>query len=143
MEAVLEAAKKFFKEVLYPACFVFTLIIFIFTLMLEADAFQLTGSFTLAGLIQFFAFSLIFSWSNKIYSIPKMSRPKKHLLHYASFLLNVTLSFVILGNRGRLIGTLIVFSLLYLAVFIIYAIVRMICRKITATNKKEYKKLYK
>lgn len=142
-EAVLEAAKKFVKEVLYPACLIFTIVIFIFTVMLESSALEISGSFTIAGLIQFFAFSLIFSWSNKIYSVKKMSRAKKHLLNYAAFLLNVTVSFVILGNRGKLFGTLIVFSLLYLVISLIYAVIRAITKKIGAKGKNEYKKLYK
>lgn len=143
LEAILKAARKFVNEILYPACLIFTIIIIIFTVMLEVDAFQIKGSFTLAGLIQFLVFSLLFSWSNKIYSIPKMSRAKKHLLNYAAFLLNVTVSFVILGNRGGLMGILIVFTILYLTVSIIYALIRSIYRKIASSKNTEYKKLYK
>lgn len=140
----MEEFKKFVREILYPACLIFTLIIFFFSLIFETEVLKLTSSsaYSLIGVIRFFLFSLILSWSRKVFDIPKMSRAKAHFLHYLIFLGNVTVVFVIMGGMTKFIGAIIVFSLLYL----IGALIAAIIRKLTHKNEKpkqEYKRQFK
>lgn len=140
----LEGFKKFVKDILYPACLIFTVIIFFFSLIFETDVLKLTVSstYSLIGVIRFFLFSLILSWSRKVFDIPKISRAKAHFLHYLIFLGNVTVVFVIMGGMTKFIGAIIVFSLLYL----IGTLIEVIIRRLTHKNEKpkqEYKRQFK
>lgn len=140
----MEEFKKFVKDILYPACLIFTLIIFFFSLIFETEVLKLTSSsaYSLIGVIRFFLFSLIMSWSRKIFDIPKISRAKAHFLHYLIFLGNVTVVFVIMGGMTRFFGAIVAFSILYLIGALIAAIIRKLTHK-DVKPKPEYKKQFK
>ncbi len=140
----MEEFKKFVREILYPACLIFTLIIFFFSLIFETEVLKLTSSsaYSLIGVIRFFLFSLILSWSRKVFDIPKISRAKAHFLHYLIFLGNVTVVFVIMGGMTNFLGANIVFSLLYIVGALIAAITRKLTHK-DSKNKTEYKRQFK
>ncbi len=135
-EASLEKIKKFIKDILYPACLVFTLIVFSFSAMYEVMGFSSTSAYSIVGLIQFMLFSLVLCWSREVFKSENMSFSGAHFLHYGIYLINVTVSFTILGQRSSFFADLIAFSLLYA----VGAIIALIVRKITKKHKKAQKK---
>ena len=141
---VLDAFKKFLTKTLYPACLVFTAIVFLSSLLFELTEQPSLYAANLLGLIQFFVFSLILCWSNIVFEDEKMSFVGAHFLHYFIFLFNVVVSFIFIGQRGNLFGTLVAFSFLYLVGALIALIVRKIVKK-THPKKKDiqYKKQFK
>ena len=94
-------------------------------------------------MIEFFVFSLLLCWSNVIFADDKMSFAGAHFLHYFVFLINVTISFIFIGQRGNLVGTLVLFSILYLIGALIALIVRKTTKKKIDDKKPNYKKQFK
>ncbi len=139
----MESFKKFVKNTLYPACLVFTALIFSVSLLYEIMDFNRSFALTLMALIQFFVFSLILCWSKEIFNDDNMSFAVAHFIHYVIFLFNVLISFVFIGQRGNFFGTLAAFSLLYLVGALIALIARKTTKKKTADKKTAYKKQFK
>lgn len=139
----MEGFKKFVKSTLYPACFVFTLLIFSVSLLYELMDFNRSFALTLIALIQFFVFSLILCWSKDIFNDDKMSFATAHFLHYVIFVFNVMISFIFIGQRGNFFGTLTVFSLLYLIGAIVALIIRKAKKKNSTKKSSAYKKQFK
>ena len=139
----MEGFKKFIKNTLYPACFVFTALIFSVSLLYEIMDFNRSFAITLIALIEFFVFSLILCWSKEIFNDDKMSFAVAHLIHYFVFLFNVVISFIFIGQRGNLVGTLVLFSILYLIGALIALIVRKTTKKKVEDKKPNYKKQFK
>ncbi|MBQ7779342.1 MAG: hypothetical protein IJ404_02505 [Clostridia bacterium] len=139
----MEGFKKFVKNILYPACFIFTVIIFMFSVLNALMDFNMPYVLTPKTLLPFILFSLILSWSNEIFRSRKMSFPAAHFIHYIIYLLNVLISFVILEQRQNVFGNLIVFSILYLIGALVALIVRKVSSKKTEEKKTPYKKQFK
>ncbi|MBQ8254248.1 MAG: hypothetical protein IJY94_01940 [Clostridia bacterium] len=139
----MESFKKFVKTTLYPACLIFTALIFAVSLLYELMDFNRSFALTPIALIQFFVFSLILCWSKDIFNDEKMSFATSHFLHYVIFLFNVMISFIFIGQRGNFIGTLVAFSLLYLIGALIALIVRKTTKKKTSSKSSSYKKQFK
>ncbi len=139
----MEGFKKFVKNTLYPACFIFTVIIFMFSVLNALMDFSMPYVLTPKTLLPFMLFSLILSWSYEIFRNRKMSFPAAHFIHYIIYLFNVLISFVILEQRQNVIGNLIVFSILYLIGALVALIVRKVSPKKPEEKKTTYKKQFK
>lgn len=139
----MDSFKKFIKNTLYPTCFVFTAVIFSVSLLYELMDFNRAFAITLMALIEFFVFSLILCWSKEIFNDDKMSFAAAHFIHYVVFLFNVVISFIFIGKRGNIFGTLVLFSVLYLVGSLIALIVRKTTKKKTVEKKTSYKKQFK
>ncbi len=140
----MEGFKKFVKEILYPACLIFTLIVFAFSAAYEIADLYKASAYSIMGLIRFFVFSLVLSWSRMVFKDEKMSFAGAHFLHYIIFLVNVSVSFVVLGRMNNFFGVLVVFSILYGLGAIVALIVRRISKKHQSEKKKaNYKKQFK
>ena len=139
----MDGFKKFLNKTLYPACLIFTAIVFFFSLMYELMEFNSSSAYNLISLIQFFVFSLILCWSSEIFNDDKMSFTTAHFVHYVVFLLNVIISFIFIGQITSFFGILAAFSLLYLIGAIVALIIRKAKKKKKATKKANYKKQFK
>ena len=138
----MDGFKKFVKTTLYPTCLVFTALIFAFSLLYEIMDFNRAFALTLTALIQFFVFSFILCWSNVLFKDDKMSFVSAHFLHYFVYLINVTISFIFIGQRPNLFGTLVLFSIFYIIGAIIALIVRKSTKKEEPNKKTTYKKQF-
>lgn len=140
----MESFKKFVKNTLYPTCLIFTAIVFTFSLLFELTEKPTLYATNLISLIQFFVFSLILCWSKEIFNDEKMSFAGAHFIHYVIYLFNVLISFIFIGQRQNVFGTLLAFSLLYLVGALVALIVRKTTKK-KISNKKSssYKKQFK
>ena len=139
----MEGFKKFVKNILYPACFIFTVIVFAFSVLNALMDFTMPYVLTPKTLLPFIVFSLILSWSNEVFRNRKMSFAAAHFLHYIIFLFNVLISFIILEQRQNAVGTLIAFSILYLIGALVALIVRKVTPKKPEAKKTTYKKQFK
>ncbi len=140
---VLEGFKKFVKTTLYPACLIFTAIVFFFSLMYELVDVNRSSAYNLISLIQFFVFSLILCWSKELFNDDKMSFAAAHFIHFVVFLLNVIISFIFIGQMTNFFGILAAFSLLYLVGAIVALIIRRATKKKKVTKKANYKKQFR
>ena len=139
----MERFKKFVNNILYPACFIFTVIVFAFSVLNALMDFSMPYVLTPKTLLPFIVFSLILSWSNEVFRNRKMSFPAAHFIHYIIFLFNVLISFIILEQRQNVVGTLIAFSILYLIGALVALIVRKVSPKKPEEKKTTYKKQFK
>lgn len=139
----MEGIKKFVKNTIYPACFVFTLILLASSLLHLLLYLSVPLTFKPILLCQFFLFSFFLSWSNIVFKDKKMSFAGAHLLHYAIFLFNVFISFVLFVPDRNIFVTLFVFSFLYLLGALVALIVRKVTSKKEAKKKTRYKKQFK
>lgn len=139
----MDGFKKFLNKTLYPACLVFTAIVFTFSLFFELAEKPTLYATNLLSLIQFFVFSLILCWSKEIFNDEKMSFATAHFVHYVVFLLNVIISFIFIGQMTNFFGILAAFSLLYIIGAVVALIVRKATNKKKITKKANYKKQFK
>lgn len=139
----MEGIKKFVKNTIYPACFIFTLILLVSSLIHALFSLSVPLIFKPVSLFQFFLFSFLLSWSSIVFKDKKMSFVGAHFLHYAIFLLNVFVSFILFDTKRNIFVTLLVFSVFYLVGALVALIVRKVSPKKPDEKKTSYKKQFK
>lgn len=111
--------KKFYRDVLLPACLLFTVLSFFFTLLFELAevSSKMLSLISFKGLSRIFLFSLLFSWSNRLFFREKTAFWLNLLLHFLAFLGNIVAVFFLFGSyytsAKNALVILVIFALLY------------------------------
>lgn len=139
----MKPLKKFINEILYPACLTFSVIVFAFSMFSEIAGLNNKFSYNLSDLILFMIFSLIFSWSLKVFRTKKLSFPKALALNFLCYIADTFVVFAILGGKKNFAGMFIVFTLYYILFAIVFAVARRLTNDADSPKKSEYKKMFK
>jgi hypothetical protein len=142
----MERLKKLYREILLPACLVFTLLCFGFSLILDnANTGIAVPTINLGNITQIFVFSMIFSASWQLFAAKKLPFWSALVLHFLSFLANIAIVFFLIGGHYRdarnAFVVLVVFALIYVIVAAIAVTVRHFVFA-AKDNKKAYKKQF-
>lgn len=135
---------KFLNTVLYRSTLIFTFIVFFFSLMYELLGFEGSSTHGIADLILFYLFSLILSYSFKVFEQKSLNYFTALLIHYVITVLDAIFMFSLLGNKGRVGSVLIVVTVIYILCSAIAGIIRMIFpQNIEQPSKEKSKSTYK
>lgn len=139
----MESFKKFVNTILYPAGLIFTAIVFTFSLMYEIAGLNGSPVYNLTDHILFAVFSLIFSWTLQIFKIKNIKYVKALFLNFLCFLADAFFVFTILGGKKNTGGMLIIFTAVYVVFAIVFSIARKLESKSAPSKKNQYKKMFK
>ena len=133
-----------YKKVLLPACLIFTLICFAFSILLgssekNADIMTINTS----NLTQIFLFSVILSAGNLVFGCKKLKFALALLLHFIITIADVSIVFFLIGGHfttmSNCIAVLIVFAVVYVIIAVFSIILRkLFSRSVTKDSEKEY-----
>lgn len=143
---IMEKFKSFINFVIYPACLVFTVLCFIFSIIMNLSETELQiPIIDLPNLVQIFLFSLMFSLSGLLFRMKKWKIGLKTVLHFACFLTNISIVFFLVGKhyssaKGAFV-ILLIFGLIYIIVAAVVLTARYLLRKDENENKK-YKRQF-
>lgn len=136
----LSYLKTFYREVLLPACLLFTVLCFLFTIAFTAsDMTSKLPSLSLKGTSLIFLFSLLFSWSNRLFFRKTSAFWVNLVLHFLAFLGNIIAVFFIFGGYYSTTQGAFIIVILFALLYIIFAAIGVTVRHFVIGSKPEAK----
>ncbi len=133
-----------YKKVILPACLVFTVICFTFSLIFASDGenAQLMMINT-SNLAQILLFSVIFSSANLLFGVGRLKFPLALLLHYLSTVTDILTVFFIFGGHYSSVSNTLAVMLVFSVIYFVFAFVAMLTKKVFSKKDTEIKSEYK
>lgn len=139
----MKNAKKFYYQVLLPACLIFTFLCFAFSLILQFSESEMKlPMVNLDNLSQIFLFSFLFSASWQLFSIKKLPFWLTLSLHFLGFLANIAIVFFFIGKHYTTARNAFVILIIFALIYIVLAVIGVTIRHFILANTAE-KKVYK
>lgn len=135
--------KKFYQDILLPACLIFTILCLFFSVIIYAliasagDIAMIVPTMSLNNLFQIFVFSLIFAWSNRLFSRKKTPFWLNLFCHFGIFLANLVIIFFVIGGHYTSARGAFVILVLFALIYIICAAVGVTIRHFIVASKPE------
>ncbi|MBQ4065773.1 MAG: hypothetical protein IJD10_06695 [Clostridia bacterium] len=134
----MNTLKKFYREILLPACLIFTLLCFSFAIILHAAKMEMAvPTIGLGNMTQIFAFSLLFTASWQFFKMKRMAFPVALLLHFIAFLGSVAIVFFVIGGHYTSLHNALVILFVFALIYVIAAAIGITVRHFVISGKEE------
>ena len=142
----MDKLKWCFREILLPACLLFTLLCFLFAVLFQVGSGGTNPVFIdLSNLGQILLFSLILSASKLLFSLPKLPFAGALVLHFVVFLLDIVVVFFLIGGHAESSRSAFIITGVFALIYLLIAAVILVIRsaRLKKTNEpKPYKRQF-